>query len=145
MLGRFEVKAGELNAIVLDFDPDRAVVEAGASGQVLLKPTGIRIVQVADVLPTYGSLSGTVAPQEAWPSAVVSVVCEGSSSAIASGTVNPDDGTFRAFVPAGNYTVRVTADGFEPFDSAQTDPPGLFSVAQGADTPVGAITLVPTS
>ncbi|MCX7600170.1 MAG: DUF4382 domain-containing protein, partial [Armatimonadetes bacterium] len=141
IVGRFEVAAGTINAIALDFDPDKAIVEAGASGRYNLKPTGIRIVQMAQVLPQYGSLSGSVAPEDAWPTAVVYVFPQGSSSPVASGSVNPDDGSFRALVPAGNYALRVTASGFAPYDTRQLDPPAYYAVAIGADTPVGTITL----
>jgi len=142
ILGHFTVQAGELTALALDFDPSRAVVSAGASGKHNLKPTGIRLVEMADLLPTYGSLSGVVAPDLAWPTAVVSVVPEGSSVAIASGTVNPDDGSFRAFLPPGSYAVRVVATGYDPYDSATV--PTFYAVVVGADTPVGTITLTPT-
>ncbi|PIZ46294.1 MAG: hypothetical protein COY42_10910 [Armatimonadetes bacterium CG_4_10_14_0_8_um_filter_66_14] len=136
VLGSFQVQPGVLNAILLDFSPDKAIVQAGQSGQFLLKPTGIRIVQVQPSLSSFGALSGSVMPPTAWPTAAVSVVPQGSTSAIASGTIDPDNGWFRAFVPAGSYSVRVTANGFQPFDSAQQNPPRFFSVATGQDTAV---------
>lgn len=143
ILGQYEVAPGVLNAIALDFDPTRAIVQSGSSGKYILKPTGVRLVQLSEVLPTYGSLSGAVAPPAAWPTAVVAVTPVGSAVPIATGTVNPDDGSFRAFLPAGNYTVRVTADGYAPYNSATLVPPLAYTVALGADTPVGAITLTP--
>lgn len=138
--GKFTVQPGELTAVALDFDPSRAIVSAGASGKYLLKPTGIRIVTMADRLSTYGSLSGTVGPAEAWPTALVSIMPEGSSIAVASGTVNPEDGSFRAFLPAGSYAVRVDATGYTSYDSATV--PLFYTVTIGADTVVGAITLL---
>lgn len=143
ILGPFTVTAGEINAIALDFDPSRAIVQNGASGHYTLKPTGIRIVQMANVLPTYGSLSGSVGPAAAWPTAVVSVYPLGSTVPIAAGSVDPLDGAFRAFVPAGDYTVRVSASGFAPFDSLALVPPVSYDVSLGADTAVGDIVLTP--
>lgn len=143
IVGRFEVAPGVINAIALDFDPDKAIVQAGASGRYNLKPTGIRVVQMDQVLPQYGSLSGNIAPEQAWPTGMVYVIPEGGSTAIASGSVNPEDGSFRAFVPAGSYALRVTASGYSPYDTRQLDPPVYYSVTVGADTPVGTITLSP--
>lgn len=143
IVGHFEVVPGVVNAIALDFDPDKAIVEAGASGKYNLKPTGIRIVQMDQVLPQYGSLSGNIAPEAAWPTGMVYVIPEGGSTAIASGSVNPEDGSFRAFVPAGSYALRVTASGYAPYDTRLLDPPVYYSVTVGADTAVGTITLSP--
>ncbi|MEJ2700589.1 MAG: DUF4382 domain-containing protein, partial [Desulfuromonadales bacterium] len=137
--GTFEVKAGEVNTIFLDFDPARAVVQAGNSGNWIFKPTGIRIVQVANNLTDFGALSGTVEPQGAQSSAVVSAVDAGDGVTVASGQVDPDDGSFRIFVPAGTYEVGATADGFIPFSSA----PATYDVSVGHDTPVDTITLTP--
>ena len=144
ILGRFTVLPGEMTALAIDFDPSRAIVTAGASGNYILKPTGIRLVEMADLLPTYGTLSGFVAPELAWPSAVVSIVPEGASTAIASGLVNPDDGFFRAFVPTGSYAVRVNAIGYDTYDSADLLIPIYHDVILGADTMIDTITLSPT-
>lgn len=143
VVGHYDVEPGVINAIALDFDPERAVVQAGASGRYNLKPTGIRIVELDAVLPTYASLSGTVAPEAAWPTAVVHVIPEGGITAIASGSVNPDDGSFRAFVPGGTYALRVTATGFAPYDTRSLVPPVYYVATVGSDTPVGTITLSP--
>lgn len=144
VLGRFEVEAGVINAIMLDFDPSTAVVSTG-SGSYNIKPTGIRIVQLSEVLSSYGSLSGTVTSAfKDWSSAIVSVKPQGSSSSIASGkifsnyTSNQWQGPFSAFVPPGTYKAYVTeAKGFQPYSS------GLNSVSVGQDTPLGTITLTP--
>ncbi len=138
--GTFDVKAGEVNTILLDFDPARAIVQAGNSGNWIFKPTGIRIVQMADSLTDFGSLSGTVEPQEAQSTAIVSAVDTSDSVTVASGEVNPDDGSFRVFVPAGKYQVGVTADGFLPYSSA----PASYNAIVGQDTPIGTITLTPS-
>jgi len=141
IVGKYTVEEGVINAIALDFDPERAVVEAGNSGRRNLKPTGIRVVELDEMLDTYGALAGVVAPEAAWESAVVSIIPEGGTTAIASGSVNSEDGSFRAMVPAGTYTVKVVATGYETYDSGALDPAVTFVAVVGADTDVGTITL----
>jgi hypothetical protein len=141
VVGRFEVQPGVANAIVLDFDPARAIVEAGVTDRYLLKPTGIRIVQVDQVVQFYGSLSLAVEPEEAWADATVLVTPLGGTDPIAMGTVSPDDGSFRAFVPAGQYSVRVVAAGYETYDTALLDPPVHYEVVVGANTELGLVML----
>ena len=137
--GTFEVKAGQINTILLDFDPDRAIVQAGSSGNWNFKPTGIRIVQVANGLTEFGTLSGTVAPSQAWSDALVSAVDPTSQVTVASGLVNPDDGTFKMFLPAGTYELRVTASGYASFSSLPT----TYDVVVGQETDAGTLTLTP--
>ncbi len=141
ILGQFEVAAGVINAIVLDFDPAKAVVTAGKSGQTLLKPTGIRITKVAEILASYGGIGGAVLPEDAQATAMVSVIPVGESAAIAQGSVNPDDGSFRAGVPSGEYYLVVTADGYPTFDSSLLSPAKTYQVVAGEDTDAGVIDL----
>ena len=140
VIGQFEVVVGEMNAILLDFDPSKAIVEAGESGQTLLKPTGIRITQVEEILDSYGCIFGTVMPELAWPTALVSVVPVGETAAVARGSVNPgpgvDGGSFRACLPAGSYYLVVTAEGYEPHTSSE------YAVVAGSDTGPVEILLV---
>ncbi len=144
ILGKFTVTAGESSAIVLDFDPTRAIIQEGNGGWKI-KPTGIRIVAVEDVLGQYGALAGKVLPEAVWESAVVSVYPDGSEQAIASGLVNEEDGSFRALVPEGDYQLGVTAEGYQAFDSAAegVSPAEPFTVSLGSDTDVEEISLVP--
>ncbi|OGW32949.1 MAG: hypothetical protein A2X58_05865 [Nitrospirae bacterium GWC2_56_14] len=143
VLGQFEVKPGIINAILLDFDPNTAIVDRG-NGDYNLKPTGIRIVQPAGPLASFGSLTGTVISTfKDWSSATVTVVPQGGSSAIAGGTIFSNisasrwEGAFSAFVPAGTYRVHVQTSGFVPYSSA------LQPVISGSDTPLGDVLLTP--
>ena len=148
VLGSFEVKAGAISAIVVDFDPNTAIVDTGSSDKnqkFILKPTGIRIIQLADTLSSYGSFSGTIAAATAWSSATVSVVPQGQTGSIATGAVfgNFTSGAYKApftaQVPAGTYRLHVRASGFTPYSSP------LTPVTQGADSPLGTITLKPAT
>ncbi|EHP85926.1 hypothetical protein GeomeDRAFT_2177 [Geobacter metallireducens RCH3] len=155
VLGRFVVEPGVINAIAIDFDPNTAIVERGNTPQnekYILKPTGIRIIQMEDVIPAYGSISGTVvSPFADWSSATVSVKRRGAINdvnPIAAGTIfsNYTSGTWQApfavFVPPSTATVAykafVAANGFQLYSSA------AVSVASKATTDLGAIHLTPT-
>ncbi|UFS68993.1 DUF4382 domain-containing protein [Geomonas sp. RF6] len=142
VLGNFEVKAGVINAIVLDFDPNTAIVARG-NGAYNLKPTGIRIIQTSASMTSFGALSGTVvSTSKDWSSATVSVVPQGGVNPIAAGTIfsnfssNRWEGPFTAFVPGGSYRVHVTAAGFAPYSSP------LQTVTTGTDTSLGDILLL---
>ena len=147
VVGRFVVEPGIINAIALDFDPNTAIVERGNTTQnekYILKPTGIRIIQVADVLPTYGSISGIVTAliPSSWTSATVSVVPQGETSPIAAGALfnnytSAGWAPFTSNVPAGTYRVHVQSTGFKPYSSP------LTTVTVLNDSPLGTITLQP--
>lgn len=164
--GHFTVTAGVLNSILLDFDPNTAIVFAGNSGNILLKPTGIRIIQVLNSLDNAGSVSGQIrSPQfRPWSSATVSVLPRNpAAGAVASGQVFSNFSSpgiwkapFTAFVPpngsasvpSANYRVFVqayshtTATG--PVFGLYSSP--LFSVVTGVDVlvpPAGIVPLTP--
>jgi hypothetical protein len=149
VLGKFTVEEGVINTIMIDFDPNTAIVNTGSSDKnqkFILKPTGIRIVQTSQSLTNFGSLSGILSAARIWTSATVSVKPAGSPNSIASGLVYAEQvegqalwqAPFTSFVPAGQYRVHVQASGFAPYSSA------LSTVTNGADTPLGTIILSPT-
>ncbi|GFE58430.1 DUF4382 domain-containing protein [Geobacter sp. AOG1] len=127
VIGNFTVTANKydplINTIILDFDPNDAIVFAGKSDNIILKPTGIRITQVFNSLTNAGAIYGLIhtpvfnphssSTFRSWSSAKVSVVQ--NSSVVASGVVfsifsSPSvwKSTFNAFLPAGpNYKVFV--------------------------------------
>ena len=156
IVGSFTVTAGALNTIVLDFNPNEAIVIAGNSGNIILKPTGIRILQVFNSLANAGAVSGTIRSPlfEPWSSAAVSVVPRNpASSAVTSGIVFsnfsspsiwkapfaalvPPNGS--QFVPSTNYKVFVQSfkdtNALVPAFSIYSSP--AFTVTSGVDTQV---------
>lgn len=141
VLGRFEVKPGIINAILIDFDPNTAIV-ARSNGDFNFKPTGIRLTQSTTLLTDFGSLSGTVVSTfRDWSSATVSVVPQGGANAAASGTIfsnftsNRWEAPFSSFVPAGSYRIHLLTDGFAPYSSP------LQTVTTGSDTSLGEVFL----
>jgi hypothetical protein len=145
VVGSFVVQPGVINAIALDFDPNTAIVDRGNTQQsekYILKPTGIRIMQMANVLPTYGSISGIITALTPWSSATVSVVPQGQTSPIAAGALfnnytSAGWAPFTSNVPAGTYRVHVQSTGFRPYSSP------LTPVSVRVDSPLGTITLQP--
>ncbi|MCE5328306.1 MAG: DUF4382 domain-containing protein [Planctomycetaceae bacterium] len=142
IVGDFTVEAGTTSTIVLDFDPARAINVTG-NGRYMLKPTGIRLTQVESVEPSYGALAGSVLPQEAWATTVVEAYPEGQTEPAATSGVNLEDGTFRLPLAPGNYTLRLSADGYQSLDTATSEPPQVFIVAVDADTAAGGFALTP--
>lgn len=152
VLGRFVVQPGVINAIALDFDPNTAIVDRGNTPQsekYILKPTGIRIVQMEDIFPDYGSISGTVLSAfKDWSSATVAVKRRGAINDIepiaagkifSSYTSGAWQAPFTAFVPGStsvSYKTFVSATGFRLYSSP------AVSVTNGLTTDLGTIPLV---
>ena len=149
ILGPIEIKPGIINAVMIDFDPNTAIVVRG-NGDYNLKPTGIRLVQLADVLTQYGSISGNVIMFDRWSSATVSVKRRGlvnDLDPIAAGrifsnfTSNAWQAPFAAFVPGSasvTYKTFVAANGFRTYSSP------AVGVTQGVGTSLGDIVLIKT-
>jgi Domain of unknown function (DUF4382) len=150
LLGPLEIKPGIINAVMIDFDPNTAIVSMG-NGAYNLKPTGIRLVRMSEMLTQYGSISGTVTAFDRWSSATVSVKRRGSINdvdPIAAGRIfsNYTSGAwkapFAAFVPPNSpmisYKTFITANGFRLYSSS------AVNVMQGQTTDLGIIPLVKT-
>jgi hypothetical protein len=156
IVGKFTVSPGAFNTIVLDFNPNDAIVFAGNSGNIILKPTGIRINQVFNKLDNAGGVTGDIrAPLFApWSSATVSVVPRNpASGAVTAGVVFSNFSSpsvwkapFAALVPPNNSTVVPSAS-YKVFVQAFRDTGSqipvfdlysspAFSVTVGIDTPV---------
>ncbi|WP_328747038.1 DUF4382 domain-containing protein [Geomonas anaerohicana] len=154
ILGPIEVKPGVINAVMIDFDPNTAVVKRGNSGEYNFKPTGIRMIQMANVLNQFGSIIGNVSNTlQNWSSATVSIKRRGTindAAPIASGqifaayTSGKWQAPFSAFVPASDpndpswgYKTFISSNGFTLYSSA------IVPVVQGQARDLGQIVLVP--
>lgn len=150
VLGPLEIKPDTITAVMIDFDPNTAIVPRG-NGEYNLKPTGIRLVQMADMLTQYGSISGLVTSFDSWSSATVSVKRRGSVNdidPIAAGRIfsNFTSGTwqapFAAFVPPSTATISyktfIASNGFRLYSSS------AVGALQGQTTDLGNIPLVRT-
>ncbi len=149
VIGPIEIKAGIINALMIDFDPNTAIVARG-NGDYNFKPTGIRLVRMSDMLTQFGSISGTVfSTFKDWSSATVSVMRRGTvndTDPIAAGIIfsNFTSGAwqspFAAFVPPSSPTISyktfVSANGFHLYSSSS------ISVTQSRTTDLGTVPLV---
>lgn len=156
VVGNFTVTPGAFNTIVLDFNPNDAIVIAGNSGKIILKPTGIRINQVFNSLTNAGAVLGTIRSPlfESWSSATVAVFPrDPAGKAVTAGVVFSNFSSpsvwktpFAAFlppngsavVPSAHYKVFVQAyrdNGLlTPVFALYSSPP--FIITTGVDTPV---------
>ena len=103
LLANADVAAGQMADLVLDFDACHSVVQAGNSGQYLLKP-------VVSVVPrTVSAIQGSLATSLAPASTVVSAQQNGTTIRA---TAPDASGNFSLpFLPAGSYTIVITSDG----------------------------------
>ncbi|NTV50645.1 MAG: DUF4382 domain-containing protein [Geobacteraceae bacterium] len=149
ILGPIEIKPSIINALMIDFDPNTAIVTRG-NGDYNFKPTGIRLVRMSEMLTQFGSISGTVfSTFKDWSSATVSVKRRGDINdvdPIAAGKIfsNYTSGawqsSFAAFVPPSyptiSYKTFISANGFRLYSSSSV------SVEQGSTKDLGTIPLV---
>lgn len=100
----FQVAAGQLSDLVLDFDACRSVVPRGASGRYNLKP-------VVSVFPrAVAGIEGYVSPALAATGATVSA--QQGASPVRATQADPATGRFfLPYLPTGSYTVVVNAEG----------------------------------
>lgn len=163
IVGKFTVTAGAFNSILLDFNPDHAIVIAGQSGNIILKPTGIRIIQVFNSLANAGSVFGLIRSPlfQTWSSASVTVAPRNpAAAAVTSGIVFSNFSSpsvwkapFTAFLPPNGSAAMPSAN-YKVFVQAFRDTTLLlptfnlysspaFTVTTGVDTPVPPNGIVP--
>ncbi len=154
VIGKFTVTAGAFNTIVLDFNPNDAIVVTGKPGKIILKPTGIRINQVFNSQANAGGITGTIRSPlfKPWSSAAVSVLPrDPAGKAVTAGavfsnfsspsvwkapfaTLVPPTGS--AIMPSANYKVFVQAyqhtNLLSPVFALYSSP--AFTVQAGVDT-----------
>ncbi len=128
--------------LVLDFDPNTAIIATGG-GNYLFKPTGIRVVEVKNLPPAFGYLSGLLSSVMQWYSATVSVVPASGGTPVATSNVFASysggswQSSFSSYVPDGTYRLHVNSPGFMPYSSP------LTTVEAGKEHSMGTVTLVP--
>jgi hypothetical protein len=127
LVGEFDVPAGGLIALTLDFDAARSIVLTG-SGTYLLKPTA-RVVATS----TAGSITGHVLPD----SVSTAVYAIQAADTVGSAQTSGGDFTVSA-LPSGTYSLA-----FHPATAYRDTTLAGVIVNPGATTSVGAVQLTP--
>ncbi len=116
----FTAQAGSTYGFLIDFNAAESIVQAGSSGQWLMKP-----VLVATAQATSGSISGTVTDNAGNAVSNAEVLAEQNGTAINSG-VTDTNGNFQInALQAGSYTLVVK--------NTWTNQAGATEAATGAD------------
>jgi len=124
----FDIQAGMIYELMLDFDAEKSIVATG-SDKYILKPT-IRLTAVA----LSGSVSGVVLP----PDVATTIWTVSDSDTIS--TYSDITGAFKLMtLPAGTYDINITSANPAYRDSVITD----VEVLAGADTDIGTVTIFP--
>lgn len=114
----FEINANQTTELILDFDASKSVVQAGNSGNWLLKPT----IKVLDT-GLYSIVTGTVKESSGVPleRALVSAQTYDAGAADVkdevvgqTSTISNQDGLYKLFLEPGTYRFVAYANGFHP-------------------------------
>jgi hypothetical protein len=92
------VSGGILYRLVLDFDAGRSIVEAGSSGNFILKP----VLRILSLVPSGGDIKGVVAP-DSIRTAVLAI--QGLDTISTAFTDTTNGNYLIKDVPAGNYSL----------------------------------------
>ncbi|MDT8420445.1 MAG: DUF4382 domain-containing protein [Desulfuromonadales bacterium] len=120
----FNINAGEITELILDFDAAKSVVKAGKSGKWLLKPT-IKVLDTKQYALIHGTVNETVTVEEVEqllpvPNVLVSAqyatdAVDPADQIVATAATRTEaDGTFTLLVDPGVYTLVAYAPGYEP-------------------------------
>jgi hypothetical protein len=124
----FEIIADGATALILDFDAKKSVVQAGKSGQWLLKPT-IKVLDTVD-----NSVSGTVdAGETNWledVSVSAQIYLLGTPDlkdevTVAGSDASDNLGDYFMYLPPGTYNIVAAEAGYAPF-CQEVDATGFF-------------------
>lgn len=141
---QLNVQAGNQVEVVVDFDPSSSIVATG-NGKYIFKPTGIRVVEVKNLPPAFGYITGFLMSYAFWETAEVKVVPSSGGSPVATSyvtsTYSSDSDDFQSqlssYVPSGTYRVHVSSPGFMPYSSPKT------TVNAGALSSIGSVQMYP--
>lgn len=106
----FDVTAGQVADLVLDFDACKSIVKAGNSGQYLLKPVITVFPRVGSGIQGYVSTTTTVGTSTV-ALGTTTVAAQQNGTTVRS-TIPDSNGWFNiTLLPAGTYTLVVTSEG----------------------------------
>ena len=114
----FTVSANQTTELVLDFDANRSVVEAGGSGIRLLKPT-IAVQDAAEYAIVEGVVRNTADDAPVGGARVSLQVYDATATdaadrvSVRAATLSDADGEYRLFVAPGTYSLVAHAEGYD--------------------------------
>jgi len=111
LVGSFTIVEGGTTTLLLDFDCQRSIVIAGASGKYLLKPV-IKIVSEISFIATINGQVTSTDTQQAIAGALISVQNPNDLSVVTTTTADAS-GNFSLVVAPGTYRLVASAEGFE--------------------------------
>jgi hypothetical protein len=121
-----DVTGGILYRLTLDFDVARSIVQAGNSGNIILKP----VLRILSFVPSGGDIRGVVAPG----AVLTTVIAIKGTDTIATTFTNPPLGNYLIKdVPAGSYSLS-----YIPADTTYK------TVQKNAAVVLGQVTVVDT-
>jgi len=120
----FNINAGEITELILDFDAAKSVVKAGNSGKWLLKPT-IKVLDTKQYALIHGTVNEAVTIEDVEqmlpiPNALVSAqyateAVDPADQIVATAATRTEaDGSFTLLVDPGIYNLVAYAPGYEP-------------------------------
>lgn len=115
-----DAQAGQTYGFVIDFNAAESIVQAGGSGQWLMKP-----VLVATAQASSGSISGVVKNNAGQPVSNAQVVAQQNGTTVNSGVTDANGNYQINALPAGSYTLVV--------NNTWTSQAGASETATGAD------------
>jgi hypothetical protein len=115
---RFEINANQTTELILDFDASRSVVQAGSSGNWLLKPT----IKILDT-ELYAIVTGTVQESGNIPLEGVLITAQRYDAGatdikdvviVHTSTISNQDGLYKLFLEPGPYRFVAYDSGYNP-------------------------------
>jgi hypothetical protein len=130
VVGGFDINANSTTELILDFDANRSVVEAGNSGQWLLKPT-VKIAYLDDdsiiqgrvTGPGGAAISGAIVSAQVYTPNAATV----DQVTVQASTVTDTNGDYQLFVQDGSYNLVVYAANYAPASKNVTIGPGTVN------------------
>lgn len=120
LVKQFTISASGLTELILDFDAMKSVVQAGNSGNWILKPV-IEVLDTVTIAGINGSVTDSPPPGTALQDTYVSAQVYNSIASdekdrvtIQAGTLTTVDGSYRLGVPEGEYRIVVYKGDFRP-------------------------------
>jgi hypothetical protein len=116
LVHNFDVVFGRTVGLVLDFDAGRSIVQAGKSGNWLLKPT-IKVTGTVNNATVTGTV--TDESQNAIPGATISAqiynalaLSEAEKVIVVASTITDSEGKYLMYLGPGTYNIVATANGY---------------------------------